>query len=565
MFNLIANLSPQAKKLLAIGGAAILVIIIAILVFSSIGRDVGTLEVRTSSPSAEIRINILDENPELIGTGSAKKEVAAGTYQVVASDGEQQTSAAAVIKDGQTTKLDLSLYDLAPSKKIAGDAAKSILEANDTLFYINTSEDMLYSFGLGQVASRPYMSGLGAVEDVAWLAPTQFFSQNTTNNWSYINGQTATLVTGSTNAFVGASTGFNAGGGMAYVMDDELFRSMAVGETPAKIGPSQLTNPRTNLANDGSVLLYSPVVTDDDPEEPVVIFTEGQTKDITTVTKTINGAAWSPDSALLAYATAEGIFVLDKKSLVVVQVASLRPSHQQSLVWVGNNNLLYAQDNGAWNYDVKKKQSYQVSDVADVPVAPRVFSVDQDGQTVRFGSEEDGIYQLIPNYHLLDDAARKSANDKLNATPAFTAASFAGFEALTNNGVTTEQQAKLRFALGEYAARSKTPLVSAAVMPNTIQASRVLDAPEPFSRLEFNLRFNSTVLKARFDYAGFSFAQLVLFDGSGTEIYNSGPISELAEINPSYVELEPEPDDHSEIGDHDADTAEEIPLTEADI
>jgi hypothetical protein len=115
--------------------------------------------------------------------------------------------------------------------------------------------------------------------------------------------------------------------------------------------------------------------------------------------------------------------------------------------------------------------------------------------------------------------------DNYGADPA--APIFLGTSSLLDNGVAFDQEQDMRFAIFQYFNGKKEKVKEVSVVVDSVKpVPRSADDQNPRFTINFNIVVDrKTTYKVRMEYFDLSSIQLYMSDSSGTQIYDSGVVS----------------------------------------
>jgi hypothetical protein len=530
-------LQPKLMIYAACGVATLIAIIVLISAVLTGGKT-GTLAVSVSDSSAKISISNAGVASKAIGQGSSvQARVEPGVYTVTATSGAKQSSKTVEVIKGKTASVSLALTDNVPITQVAPYSASSLYVTGNTMFMVNTETQTPFIFKSGDPSGRPYNTSFYPTARIYWLSPTiSFVLKN--GNWFYINGATGGLLTSDKEYPADPEgVGINPLGNFSYISQNKNVYLHEAGVFK-KVTTVKGSGNRTSLAPDGSLLIYPSTGS----TETAQLYRNGALNELraSSVSGVLYGQ-WSPDSKRFCFTTQSGIYIYDTVSTATMQIISANPTNTFSPGWFDDNTVVFAQDKIVWKYSITDKTAVKLASFDGNMTAYNPFSLGPDKQNLYFStSKDDGgkggaIYRLLPNYSLLTQAQRNTLDQQAvqpptsaptptnpTASPAAPVeTSYDGFDSLVDNGLTTDQLANTKYAIGQFIGKSKLTVKTVAVSGDV---STSHDSNTGDSTSSFIVTLDSARYQVRLQYSGISDTRVLLYNAQGGLVYDSGQL-----------------------------------------
>jgi|GEM_PF-3577840 len=530
-YNTPSTMGKGAKVIIIIGIIIAAAIASAVIISAIITRQrTGVLEVKTSSKSAVISIQPANKKQEAIGKGNTKLRLTPGDYQVTASENGAETEAPVTITKKQVTSVDLSINPLVTNTTVTANPAQNIyVDGAKTLYFLQTSGQILYTYPLGGASARPYLSGtINGLTQVYWVNPTEFFGQSGTL-WEHYKNGTTTVVGFKTPAKVNTLSA-NAAGQYSYVDANNNTVYTDANGNPAIIDQTKGTATMTSISANGTVAVFAPRVNFGDKTEPTRLYRNGTTTQLPEKLTGVGNVRWSPDSSKFSYSTNNGMFVYDIASDTVSRFLAGNATNPFSVSWLNNNQIIYGNNRAIWTYEVGKKTIRKVAAFEGTLNSIQPFVVAPDGQTVYYGTSADSekrggkLYSLVPNYNTLPKNQQQSLKSEQSSISVKSQPTFTGTDALLDSGVTTDQVQNLRFALSKFATSLPNGAKKISVY-NIVPVSRDRNSANPGDTVLFAASVDGAVYYGSMDYSELVTVHVTLKNGAGATVFDSGVIS----------------------------------------
>ncbi|HEY5667826.1 MAG TPA: hypothetical protein VIR03_01545 [Candidatus Saccharimonadales bacterium] len=147
----------------------------------------------------------------------------------------------------------------------------------------------------------------------------------------------------------------------------------------------------------------------------------------------------------------------------------------------------------------------------------------QKGSKTTDFTTQQGYYD--PNSHQTISNPSGKTPDLYGAMPGSPV--FLGLNALLNNGLTLTQVGDYKFALYQFVKSNKIAATEASIAVDSVTTPPIdPDRTTDTLTIYFNIVINrKTIYKAVLDYSNLDTAQLKLTDSAGTQVYDSGPVT----------------------------------------
>jgi hypothetical protein len=517
------------------------IVIVGIIIASAIAAGViigaiitrqrtGVLEVKTSSKNAIIYIQPANKKQETIGKGSTKLRLTPGNYQVTASENGAETEAPVTITKKQAASVDLSISPLVTNTTVTASPAQNIYFDNaKTLYFLQTSGQILYTYPLGGASPRPYLSGIvNGLTQVYWVNPTEFFGQSGTA-WKHYKNGTVTVVGFKAPATVNTLSA-NAAGQYSYVDSSNNTVYTDASGNASIIDQTKGTATMTSISPNGTVAVFAPRVNFSDKTEPSRLYHNGTTTQLPDKLTGIGNVRWSPDSSKFSYSTNDGMFVYDIASDTTSRFLAGNATNPFSVSWLNNNQIIYGNNRAVWTYEVGKKTTRKVASFEGTLNSIQPFVVAPDGQTVYYGSSADAdkkggkLYAVVPNYNSLPKSQQQSLKSQQQSISVKDQPVFYDTNKLLNYGITNDQVQNLRFALSKFATTLSTGAKKISIY-NINAISHDPNSTTTFDTVTFAVSVDGTVYDGSMDYSELVTVHVTLKNGTGATVFDSGIVS----------------------------------------
>jgi hypothetical protein len=523
-------LDPQALVrygLLAVGIIALSITGLTLMRAVQVRQATGLVTIEPSDKYAVVSIGQSGALPQQIGAGEQTVRLRPGTYQITAANASQGATKQVTVSKQKTATVSLQTTKTVPVSTVAKYNATSLYAPdNESLYFLNTDEDMPYVYSRTARTAKPYLANVNNNAALHWISPTQVISESPEGVWTYVTGSDNAIALAFDDVFTPAGNiGVNAAGQIAFVTDrKQVVVSRTPGDDPIEIGSVSNAASEASIATDGTIITYTPSAYVTAAADTLTVYGSDNTVQSSTDLGYVNAVSWSPDSHTFSYATTAGIFTYDISTKAKRQIVANTPSNPASTFWISNTKLLYADQGSVWSYDTVARSATKLATVEGI-LAPHPFVSAPNG-VVSFSTSKDSsgkggaIYSFAPNYYSLSPGERQ-ALDTTAADTAQQPTTYSGFDELEDYA-TDEQVEILKYSLASF-------VISQNEHAATMQASDAQYMPGGNSRsaITFRLRIDNAQYQARMELSGITTIRVQLTNANGQLVYDSGDASSL--------------------------------------
>lgn len=520
---------PPRSRLVLIASILIALAIAAYTALSTIAirQSTGILTINAFADDARISVRKLGTDTKTIGKGTTKARLEPGTYQITASTGQGGTSKIVQIFRQSSAVLSMDGEEFVPIQRIANYNAQDIFAtADNQLYFLDKQAGIPYMYPLGDDAARPYNGNLSDVRSMQWLGPARVVTESSDGDWSYTTNMSTKSIQYKGRAPL--MLALNQRGNVAGIgADNTVLQAKSITSPLQSIGTVRYSTAKASIAPDGTIIVYTPQANPNYPTEASRLFRGGQSTTLPSDLTGISNIAWSPDSSSFSYTTSAGFFVYNTSTRQHTQITAGIPTDPRSALWLNPRQILYAEENGIWRYDIPKKVSIQMGTLQGNLGVHAPFSLAPDGVTVYFstsvrGKDQNGsIYSLVSTYRQLPESERKAMTERLQKN-AQNPVTYLGINTFIDNGLTPDQTQSIEYALGQFPETSKRGIEAIRFYDFHIQLT-----PDPIDSMTFKVDVNGVYrYNGKIDVRDISSVRLFLNDQKTNKpVYDSGAIN----------------------------------------
>lgn len=345
---------------------------------------------------------------KLIGKSNASPRLTPGQYIIRIQKGDSETRTSAMVIKRQTITLSLDFQPVKPARVAVADVSANKINVNPdgSIIFLASSFHQLFISSPHSQNKTPYLSDIYPVAQVDWLDSGMVISTGTGFS-SYIDSSGSRHDMGINLSIQGSGYDVSSGGQIAYLSPQGKLMFMSSPAAAPVSLPAVIANGgyTVKLSSDGRyVFLYSSINEVDSSKKTVlnnyIINTSSPSRPLSfTSAQEIDGASWSPDDKVMAYAAGAGLSLVDvgtgKQKTVYT---SPHPLPVWLLGFIDGSHLLYAQDSAIWKLDTASLASYKLSPYQGSLTASSFYRYPGDGIFYSTQTDEKGlggnIYQI---------------------------------------------------------------------------------------------------------------------------------------------------------------------------